>query len=235
MLLLGHALVGGEGQQAAAGGGRVHPLQPRVALDLLQGGSLLRVPLQHPGDETDRGERGDAAARKPQTQQLYPPFPRDNPWGQGSHPRGQRVGAGWRGERCLLCALCRDMRGDGVATVHDHGEGLAVVGLLEGGVATHQHVEDDPQAPDVCKKQQQIEPAMAQARASTPGTPGGRPTSAEPAESSACWDAPTFCPMDRGTTAPPRWGRTFPIPTSKQVSRGFTKIVEVLSPFPGQP
>lgn len=52
VLLLRHALVGGEGQQGAAGRGRVHPLQPRVALDLLQGCSLLRVPLQHPGDET---------------------------------------------------------------------------------------------------------------------------------------------------------------------------------------
>lgn len=60
MLLLGHALVGGEGQQAVAGRGWVHSLEPRMALDLLQGGALLRVPLQHPGDETD-GERGDAA------------------------------------------------------------------------------------------------------------------------------------------------------------------------------
>lgn len=58
---------------------------------------------------------------------------------------------GW----CSLSALCRDVRGDSVAAIHDHGEGLAVVGLLEGGVATHQHVEDDSQAPDVCKKQYQ--------------------------------------------------------------------------------
>lgn len=56
MLFLRHPLVRGEGQQAAAGGGWVHPLQPRVALDLLQRGSALRVPLQHPGDEAGGGK-----------------------------------------------------------------------------------------------------------------------------------------------------------------------------------
>lgn len=55
-------------------------------------------------------------------------------------------------ESCLLGALCGDVRGHGVAAVHDHGERLAVVGLLEGRLPAHQHVEDDPQAPDVCKR-----------------------------------------------------------------------------------
>ena len=98
MLLLGHALVGGEGQQAAAGGGRVHPLQPRVALDLLQGGSLLRVPLQHPGDETG-GEKGDAVILQRQANPklssftpFSPPQLPGVPWGRGTHPPGQRVG-----------------------------------------------------------------------------------------------------------------------------------------------
>lgn len=86
---------------------------------------------------------------------------------------------------------------------------------------------------------------MAQETAPTPATWRGmggaplQPPSADAAETSAHWEcslevmAPRSCLTDGGTTAPPRRGRSFPIPTSKQVSRGFTKAVEVLSPFPG--
>lgn len=38
-----------------------------------------------------------------------------------------------------------------VFAVHDHSERLAVVGLLEGGLTTDQHEEDDPQTPDICR------------------------------------------------------------------------------------
>ena len=36
-----------------------------------------------------------------------------------------------------------------VVAVHNHGKGLAVVGLLEGGGTTDQHIQDHTQAPDV--------------------------------------------------------------------------------------
>lgn len=39
-----------------------------------------------------------------------------------------------------------------VFTVHDHSEGLTVVGLLEGGLTTNQHEEDDSQTPDICRE-----------------------------------------------------------------------------------
>lgn len=49
----------------------------------------------------------------------------------------------------LLLAVVGDVGGHGVFAVHDHGQGLAVVGLLEGRLPTHQHEEDHPQAPDI--------------------------------------------------------------------------------------
>lgn len=54
-----------------------------------------------------------------------------------------------------LSACAGDVRRHGVFAVHDHGERLAVVGLLEGRLTAHQHVEDDAQAPDVCKGRRQ--------------------------------------------------------------------------------
>ena len=42
---------------------------------------------------------------------------------------------------------------EGVLAVHDHGEGLAVVGLLEGRRAAHKHVEDHTEGPDVWKNE----------------------------------------------------------------------------------
>ncbi len=38
-----------------------------------------------------------------------------------------------------------------VFAVHDHGERLAVVSLLEGGLPADQHEEDYPQTPDICR------------------------------------------------------------------------------------
>lgn len=49
-----------------------------------------------------------------------------------------------------LFAVCGDVGWDSVATVHDHGERLTVIGLLERGLSTHQHVKDHPQRPDIC-------------------------------------------------------------------------------------
>lgn len=54
-----------------------------------------------------------------------------------------------------LSACAGDVRRHGVFAVHDHGERLAVVGLLEGRLTAHQHVEDDAQAPDVCRGRRQ--------------------------------------------------------------------------------
>ena len=53
--------------------------------------------------------------------------------------------------RVLLCACVGDVCGDAVFAVHDLGEGLTVVGLLEGRVTTHQHEENHTQAPDICR------------------------------------------------------------------------------------
>ena len=50
----------------------------------------------------------------------------------------------------LLLAVVGDVGGHSVFAVHDHGEGLAVIGLLERRRPTHQHEEDHPQAPDIC-------------------------------------------------------------------------------------
>ena len=44
------------------------------------------------------------------------------------------------------------MFGEGVLAVHDHGQRLAVVGLLERRRAAHQHVQDHAERPDVWKK-----------------------------------------------------------------------------------
>ena len=44
------------------------------------------------------------------------------------------------------------MFGEGVLAVHDHGERLAIVGLLERRSSAHQHVQDHAERPDVWKK-----------------------------------------------------------------------------------
>ena len=36
-----------------------------------------------------------------------------------------------------------------VFAVHDHGEGFRIVRLVEGRLAANQHVQDDPERPDV--------------------------------------------------------------------------------------
>jgi hypothetical protein len=41
------------------------------------------------------------------------------------------------------------MTGEGILAVHDHRQGLTVVGFLEGGRATHQHIEDNTEGPDI--------------------------------------------------------------------------------------
>lgn len=51
--------------------------------------------------------------------------------------------------RDSLFAGVGDVGGYSVFTVHDHGEGLAVVGLLEGGLSTHQHEQDHTKTPDI--------------------------------------------------------------------------------------
>lgn len=43
-----------------------------------------------------------------------------------------------------------------VFTVHDHGEGLTIVGLLERWLAAYQHEEDDAKAPDICSTRDKI-------------------------------------------------------------------------------
>lgn len=45
----------------------------------------------------------------------------------------------------VLFAFWRDVVGYGVATVHDHDKGLAVIGLLKWWASTHQHVENHTQ------------------------------------------------------------------------------------------
>lgn len=68
-----------------------------------------------------------------------------------AEPAGHRVHG-----RYSLSAGGGDVRGHRVFTVHNHGEGLAVVGLLEGRLTAHQHEEDDPQTPDVCTETQRL-------------------------------------------------------------------------------
>ena len=36
-----------------------------------------------------------------------------------------------------------------VITIHDHRQRLAVIGLLKGGRAAHEHVEDNTQTPNI--------------------------------------------------------------------------------------
>lgn len=52
----------------------------------------------------------------------------------------------------LLPAPCRHTGRHSVLAVHDHGQCLAVVGLLEGRLPTHQHEKDHTQAPYVYKR-----------------------------------------------------------------------------------
>ena len=52
----------------------------------------------------------------------------------------------------LPFASRRDVRREGVLAVHDHGQRLAVVGLLKRGGAANQHVQDHPERPDVWKR-----------------------------------------------------------------------------------
>lgn len=56
VLFLRQAAMGHQRRGQLGGRGRVHPLQPLVVLDLLQGRSLLWVPLQHVSDEAE-GQR----------------------------------------------------------------------------------------------------------------------------------------------------------------------------------
>lgn len=60
--------------------------------------------------------------------------------------------AGAAGAPYSLSACAGDVRRHNVFAVHDHGERLAVVGLLEGRLAANQHVEDDAQTPNVCRE-----------------------------------------------------------------------------------
>ena len=39
-----------------------------------------------------------------------------------------------------------------IVAVHYHGEGFAIIGLLERGGTTHQHVENDAKAPNVNRR-----------------------------------------------------------------------------------
>lgn len=49
-----------------------------------------------------------------------------------------------------LSACMGDVHRHRVSTVHDHSEGLAVVGLLKGGLPADQHEQDHPKTPDIC-------------------------------------------------------------------------------------
>lgn len=44
-----------------------------------------------------------------------------------------------------------------VFTIHDHGEGLTVIRLLEWWLATYQHEQNHPETPDVWGKRDQTE------------------------------------------------------------------------------
>lgn len=57
----------------------------------------------------------------------------------------------------LLPTATRDVVGDVELAVHDHGECFTVISFLEGGTATHQHVENHAQTPHICNRQQQLE------------------------------------------------------------------------------
>lgn len=53
------------------------------------------------------------------------------------------------GQRYSLLAVARDVLRDTVATVQNHDQGFAVVGFLKRRDATHQHVENHAQGPDI--------------------------------------------------------------------------------------
>lgn len=55
-----------------------------------------------------------------------------------------------------LFAGARDVAWYSVFTVHDHGEGLTIVGLLKRWLAAYQHKEDDTKAPDICGTRDKI-------------------------------------------------------------------------------
>ena len=44
---------------------------------------------------------------------------------------------------------CMMLSTHNIVAVHNHGQSLAIIGLLEGSGATHQHVEDNSQTPDI--------------------------------------------------------------------------------------
>lgn len=43
-----------------------------------------------------------------------------------------------------------------VFTVHDHGEGLTIVGLLKRWLAAYQHEQDHTKTPDICDRRGKI-------------------------------------------------------------------------------
>lgn len=49
----------------------------------------------------------------------------------------------------LLFTCNGDVSWYSVFTVHDHGEGLTVIGFLEGRLTTNQHEQDYTQTPDI--------------------------------------------------------------------------------------
>lgn len=55
-----------------------------------------------------------------------------------------------------LLAGAGDVGWYSVFTVHDHGEGLTIVGLLKRWLAAYQHEEDDAKAPDICGTRDKI-------------------------------------------------------------------------------
>lgn len=57
-----------------------------------------------------------------------------------------------------LSACMGDVWRHCVFTVHDHGQRLAVVSLLEGGLTADQHEEDHPQTPDICRDTERMLP-----------------------------------------------------------------------------
>lgn len=69
--------------------------------------------------------------------------------GYGCFLRNKAVTKGEEMRGRLLCTQEGDARWYHIATVQDHGQSLAVVGLLERGMSTDQHVKDDTQAPDI--------------------------------------------------------------------------------------
>lgn len=50
-----------------------------------------------------------------------------------------------------------------VFTVHDHGEGLTIVGLLKWWLAAYQHEQDHTKTPDICDRRGKITEMMYEA------------------------------------------------------------------------